>query len=173
MGSLGSGELFDAPKGPPPAKPILAAAIKASEQAKAAQAAQASTAESRTGAHLQDPNQLIIEHESDGDSLGSGELFDAPRGPRPAKPLPAAAIKAREQAEVAAKVVPEVAKPAESSSSDESSGISSRKSGYESESEDDKDDKDTDAGTKAKAAIEISGLFLRVLRSCVHDVAIN
>jgi hypothetical protein len=102
--------------------------------------------------------------------LGSGELFDAPRGPRPAKPLPAAAIKARERAEAAAKVAPEVAKPAESSSSDESGGISSRNSGSESESE---DDKDTDAGTKAKDSVEISGLFLRVLRSCVHDVVIN
>jgi hypothetical protein len=85
-------------------------------------------------------------------------------------PLPAVVIKAREKAEAAAKVAPGVAKPAESSSSDESSGIISRNSGSESETE---DDKDTDAGTKAKDAVEISVLFLRVLRSCVHDVAIN
>ena len=45
--------------------------------------------------HLKNMNQPIVEHESDDDSLGSGELFDAPKGPPPAKWLLAAAIKAR------------------------------------------------------------------------------
>ena len=89
--SLGSGELFDTPTGPPPAKPLLAAAKKARAQAESEQ--------SSSGAHLQGINQPIEKHGSDGDSLESGDLFDAPAGPRPDKPLLAAAQKAREQAE--------------------------------------------------------------------------
>jgi hypothetical protein len=40
----------------------------------------------------------ILEGEEES-SLGSTEIFDAPKGPRPSRPLLAAAIKAREQAE--------------------------------------------------------------------------
>jgi hypothetical protein len=91
--------LFDAPKGPPPAKRVLAAAFKAREQAEALQAARASTSQPSTGAHLMGMNQPTIKHESDGDSLGSVDLFDAPKEPPPAKRLLATVIKAREQAD--------------------------------------------------------------------------
>jgi hypothetical protein len=93
---LGSGELFDAPKGPSPAKQLLAAAsIKAKEQSDAAE--RAAKGDPNQGDHLSSLNQPRAEHESDGDSLGSGELFDAPKGPCPAKPPLTAAITAREQ----------------------------------------------------------------------------
>ena len=144
--SLGSGEVFDAPKeSTVEAKPLLAAAIKAREQAEAEAAS--NEAATKPGAHLTALNQPTLEHESDGDSLGSGELFDAPKEPTPDKPLLAAAIKAREQAEreASAKAQPQHTEEApkddaSSSASDETSrsgsgGSSSSSSGSSSGSE--------------------------------------
>jgi hypothetical protein len=52
----------------------------------------------RSGEHLEHLNQPKVEHDSDGYSLKSYQLFDPPKGPLPPKPLLAAAMKAREQA---------------------------------------------------------------------------
>jgi hypothetical protein len=94
---LGSGGLFDDPKGPPAAKPLLAGTIKAREASDAAE--RVTKGDSKKGHHFSFLNEPKNKQESEGDSLGSGELFDAPKGPPTAKPLLAAAIKAREQAD--------------------------------------------------------------------------
>ncbi|KAG9285663.1 hypothetical protein G9A89_000362, partial [Geosiphon pyriformis] len=101
MSSLASSELFDAPKGPPPAKPLLQAAIRAREEAERNQ--QARTGDPSKGDHLATLNQPSNLSDSDDSSLASSELFDAPKGPPPPKPLLQAAIRAREQAERSAK----------------------------------------------------------------------
>jgi hypothetical protein len=65
--------------------------------------------------HLAYMNQPKTEHEDDGDSLGSTDLFDEPKGPRPAKPLLAATQKAaaaREQSQSASNTDSGPAKPA-------------------------------------------------------------
>jgi hypothetical protein len=87
--SLGSTDLFDIPTGPPPEKPLLAAALKARAQAKT----------QRSAAHLSNANQPKTIYEDDNESIGSTDLFDAPTGPPSEKPLLAAALKARAQAE--------------------------------------------------------------------------
>ncbi|CAJ1961689.1 unnamed protein product [Cylindrotheca closterium] len=118
--SLGQMDLFDAPKsGLAKSKPLLAAAIKAREQVdKLTQEAQSkqsnvvsdteskepngkwSIEETVYGFHLRDLNQPSMITEEDEDSLGSTDLFDAPKsGLAKSKPLLAAAIKAREQAD--------------------------------------------------------------------------
>lgn len=95
--SFGLGELFDAPEGPPPAKQLLAVAIKAREQSGVAEGA--AKRDTNKGEHLSSLNQPRARRKRDGDSLGSGELFDAPKGPIPVKPLLMAAIKARKQSD--------------------------------------------------------------------------
>jgi len=57
------------------------------------------------------PHQPQTQLGDEGDSLVSNDLFDSPRGPPPAKPLLAAALKARQKAEAIA------TRPVESSSS--------------------------------------------------------
>ena len=49
--------------------------------------------------HLANMNQPLEEHEDDGDSLGEGDLFEAPVAPLSANPLIDAALKARKEAE--------------------------------------------------------------------------
>lgn len=83
--SLGEKELFDEPRGPPPEKPLLAAALKAKKQQ-----------EGDAGMHLMKLHQPM-NIEDDEDSIGSDGLFDPPRGPPPKKPLLAAALKAKQQ----------------------------------------------------------------------------
>jgi hypothetical protein len=113
--SLGDDDLFKAPSPPPSSKPVLAAAIKAREQAEAevahALAKQTSPRSKRSEkkmkrksqnsslSHLATLNQSKTQYEDDQKSLGDNDLFEAPSLPPSSKPLLAAAIKAREQAE--------------------------------------------------------------------------
>jgi hypothetical protein len=55
--------------------------------------------------HLENINQPKGEHDSDGYLLGPGELFDSPKAPPPAKQLLTVAIKARNQSNVAERMV--------------------------------------------------------------------
>ncbi|KAG9285662.1 hypothetical protein G9A89_000361, partial [Geosiphon pyriformis] len=48
----------------------------------------------RSGSHLETMNQPIVDHESDGDSLGSGDIFETQRGEPPARTILEAAKKA-------------------------------------------------------------------------------
>ncbi|CAJ1961691.1 unnamed protein product [Cylindrotheca closterium] len=99
--SLGSMDLFDAPKsGLAKSKPLLAAAIKAREQADQLELEEQTNRNATLGEHLHGMNQPSTIAEEDEDSLGSMDLFDAPKsGLANSKPLLAAAIKAREQAD--------------------------------------------------------------------------
>jgi hypothetical protein len=97
--SLGSNDLFDAPKGPPPAKPSLAAALKAKQKSEEEAAAKSSGVDPTSGNHSEDMNQPQIDYDEERDSLGSNDLFEAPKGPPPAKPLLAAALKAKQKSE--------------------------------------------------------------------------
>ena len=87
--SLGSEDLFDAPRTSLSDRPLLAAAKKAREQYEREQA--------RSGRHLENLNQpaTIMEEE---ESLGSTDLFDPPKGPSSGRPLLEAAKRARAQA---------------------------------------------------------------------------
>eukprot|EP00526_Cylindrotheca_closterium_P017817 CAMPEP_0113614936 /NCGR_PEP_ID=MMETSP0017_2-20120614/7432_1 /TAXON_ID=2856 /ORGANISM="Cylindrotheca closterium" /LENGTH=295 /DNA_ID=CAMNT_0000524137 /DNA_START=15 /DNA_END=899 /DNA_ORIENTATION=- /assembly_acc=CAM_ASM_000147 len=109
--SLGSTELFDAPKSAlAKSKPLLAAAIKAREQADQLEQEDKVKRKVSLGEHLDGMNQPSTISEDDEDSLGSGDLFDAPKSAlAKSKPLLAAAIKAREQADELERVEP--AKP--------------------------------------------------------------
>ena len=62
--------------------PLLAVALKAREQA---EQAVRSAMQPDYGDHLVNINQPKTEYENDGDLLGSKELFDAKKGPPPAK----------------------------------------------------------------------------------------
>jgi hypothetical protein len=55
--------------------------------------------------HLKNINQPKDEYSSDGDLLGSSDLVDFSKGPRPAKRLLAVAIEVREQTDVAERAV--------------------------------------------------------------------
>jgi hypothetical protein len=102
--SLGSNDL------PPPAKPLLAAALKAKQQSKeeeeSTKPAKLCDVDPWSGDHLKDTNQPKTQYGDKGDSLGSNDLFDAPKGPPPAKPLLAAALKAKQKSEEEAKAKP-------------------------------------------------------------------
>ncbi len=63
---------------------MLAAALKARARAET----------QRSAAHLSNVNQPQTIYEDDNESLESTDLFDAPTGPPPEKPLLAAALKA-------------------------------------------------------------------------------
>ena len=107
-------DVFDAPKGPPPAKPLLTAAKKAAAarsnprppgKARSDQATPTSEREidqqasvQPSALHLQNMNQPRANSDDDDDaSLEMMEVFDPPKGPPPARPLLAAAKKAAEQ----------------------------------------------------------------------------
>jgi hypothetical protein len=68
--------------------------------------------------HLKNLNQPTMDQESDGNSLGSNDLFDAPKGPPFAKPLLAAGLKAKQKS----KEEEESMKPAKSCDVDPRSG---------------------------------------------------
>ncbi|KAL3929208.1 MAG: hypothetical protein SGBAC_012314, partial [Bacillariaceae sp.] len=97
--SLGSTDLFDPPKSAlAKSKPLLAAAIKAREQAYQLEPREETKRSSTVGEHLVGLNQPIAVAEEDEDSLGSMDLFDPPKNAlAKSKPLLAAAMKAREQ----------------------------------------------------------------------------
>jgi hypothetical protein len=98
--SLGSADLFEPPKGPPAKKPLLAAALKAKEQAEQTRGSGAEdTATDEPAVHLINMHQPKAMDEDDDPSLGSADLFEPPKGPPAKKPLLAAALKAKEQAE--------------------------------------------------------------------------
>ena len=71
---------------------MLAAALKAREQAEQAERL---AMQLDSGDHLVNINQPKTEYENDDDSIVSMELFDAPKGPPPAKMLLVTALKAR------------------------------------------------------------------------------
>ena len=97
--SLGSTDLFDPPKSAlATSRPLLAAAMKARQQADKLEQEENSQRNASLGEHLVGLNQPSMITEEDEDSLGSNELFDPPKSAlAKSKPLLAAAIKAREQ----------------------------------------------------------------------------
>jgi hypothetical protein len=86
--SVDDDDLFDQPLAPPPAKPLLAAAVLAREQSKQKK-------HSKEARHLEMLNQpkSIWEEKS----IDDDDLFDEPLEPPARKPLLTAAYKAREQ----------------------------------------------------------------------------
>ena len=77
------------------------------------------------GSHLATHHQPRIEHERDGDSRGSGELFHASKGPPHAQPLLTAVTKAGEQANAAEHAEKTEAGNGDGSASDDGSSTSS------------------------------------------------
>lgn len=76
------------------------------------------------GSHLATHHQPRIEHERDGDSRGSGELFHASKGPPHAQPLLTAVAKAGEQADAAEHAEKTEAGNGDGSASDDGSSTS-------------------------------------------------
>ena len=76
------------------------------------------------GSHLATHHQPRIEHERDGDSRGSGELFHASKGPPHAQPLLTAVTKAGEQADAAEHAEKTEAGNGDGSASDDGSSTS-------------------------------------------------
>jgi hypothetical protein len=102
---------------------LLAGTIKAREASDAAE--RVTKGDSKKGHHFSFLNEPKNKQESEGDSLGSGELFDAPKGPPTAKPLLAAAIKAREQADAVERAEKNETSKLDGSASDDGSCESS------------------------------------------------
>ena len=109
--SLGSVDAFEPSRGHSPAKPLLASAIKARQQVDESETTvillgpgreKASSVYHKvgSGAHLAKMNQpRMTTCEDDEGSLGLADIFDPPKGPQPTKPLLAAALKAKRQAD--------------------------------------------------------------------------